>query len=236
MNPYMRGHVLLATRYSNHRVKSFMSDIVMGGGNPMNVDKFSYKAEFQERGAGHVHGTLWVKLHVIEKMRKLKDGTLITKSKYKKKKMKEAYTTPFDGLTEAFNKFKYEDFGDLDDDRPVINFIDQFTTVSLNEDEVGKDVAKIVEEVNKHHHTKTCNKRSLECRFRYPKFPVWTTILVRPYKSEFAEEKEKNLEHFVSILKKIREILEDEELIRKIMSKYNKRTETKEEYELNRKD
>ena len=90
--------------------------------------------------------------------------------------------------------------------------------------------------MNKHHHTKTCKKRSPECRFRYPKFPIWTTILVRPYKSEFAEEKDKNLEHFVSILKKIREILEDEELIRKIMSKYSKRTKSKEEYELNRKD
>ena len=162
----IRGHVLLATRYFNHRVKSFMSEIVLGGGNPMSVDKYSYKAEFQERGAGHVHGTLWVKLNVIETMRKLKDGSLVTKAKYKKKKMKEDFTKPFEGLVEAFKKFKYEEFGDLDDDRPVINFIDQFTTVSLNEDEVGKEVAKIVEEVNKHHHTKTCNKTTPNCRFR----------------------------------------------------------------------
>ena len=71
----IRGHVLLATRYFNHRVKAFMKDIVMGGGNPMHVDKFTYKTEFQERGAGHVHGTLWVKIHVIEKLRKLPDGS-----------------------------------------------------------------------------------------------------------------------------------------------------------------
>ena len=230
----IRGHVLLATRYFNHRVKSFMSEIVMGGGNPMSVDKYSYKAEFQERGAGHVHGTLWVKLNVIETMRKLKDGSLVTKAKYKKKKMKEDFTKPFEGLVEAFKKFKYEEFGDLDDDRPVINFIDQFTTVSLNEDEVGKEVAKIVEEVNKHHHTKTCNKTTPNCRFRYPKFPIWTTILVRPYKSELDEEKDKNLKYYEGILKKVRELLEDEELIIKIMCKYNKRKETKEEYNLNR--
>ena len=67
----IRGHVLLATRYFNHRVKAFMNEIVMGGGNSMNVDKYSYKAEFQDRGAGHVHGTLWVKLNVIDKMKKL---------------------------------------------------------------------------------------------------------------------------------------------------------------------
>ena len=79
---FIRGNVLLATRFFNHRVKSFINEIVMGGGNHMNVDKFSYKAEFQDRGAGHVHGTLWVKIHVIEKLRKLGDGTLITTEKY----------------------------------------------------------------------------------------------------------------------------------------------------------
>ena len=42
----IRGNVLLATRFFNHRVKRFMSKIVMGGGNPMNVDKFEYKEEF----------------------------------------------------------------------------------------------------------------------------------------------------------------------------------------------
>ena len=37
----------------------------------------------------------------------------------------------------------------------MINYVDEFTTVSLCEDEVGKEVVKIVEQVNKHHHTKT---------------------------------------------------------------------------------
>ena len=34
----IRGNVLLATRYFNYRVKAFMNNIVMGGGNPMYVD------------------------------------------------------------------------------------------------------------------------------------------------------------------------------------------------------
>ena len=54
----IRGNVLMATRYFNHRVKSFIKNIVMGGGNPMMVDKFAYKTEFQDRGAAHVHGVL----------------------------------------------------------------------------------------------------------------------------------------------------------------------------------
>ena len=35
----IRGNVLLATRYFNHRVKAFINNIIMGGGNPMMVDK-----------------------------------------------------------------------------------------------------------------------------------------------------------------------------------------------------
>merc|ERR1711888_434643 len=73
LHEFIRGNVLLATRYFNHRVKAFMKDIVMGGGNPMKVDKYSYKTEFQDRGAGHIHGTLWVKLHSIEKLCKIKE-------------------------------------------------------------------------------------------------------------------------------------------------------------------
>ena len=45
-------------------------------------------------------------------------------------------------------------------------------------EEVGKEVARIVEEVNEHHHTKTC--KPPKCRFKYPKFPIWKTILVKP--------------------------------------------------------
>ena len=58
LHELIRGNVLLATRYFNHRVKKFFSTIVMGRNNPMNVEYYTYKVEFQERGAGHIHGTL----------------------------------------------------------------------------------------------------------------------------------------------------------------------------------
>ena len=168
MHECIRGNVLLATRYFNHRVKAFMTDIAMGGGNPMYVDKYSYKGEFQARGAAHVHGTLWVKIHVIEKLRMLKDRTLITKNKYEKDNLKETYTKPFKGITKAFQKFRNEGVLDSEEEEAVINFIDQFTTVSLCEAEVGKEIARIAKEVNEHHHTQTCKKNSPKCRFRYP--------------------------------------------------------------------
>ena len=116
----------------------------------------------------------------------------------------------------------------------VIEFVDQFTTVSLCKDEVGKEVVKIVEEVNKHHHTKTCKPKP-KCRFRYPKFPVWKTILVKPYKCEFSEEREHYLKKYSDILSNVQEQLEDQELIDTIMMKYKKKEETKQEYNINRK-
>ena len=57
----------------------------------MMVDKFSYEAEFQDRGAAHVHGVLWVKLYKIEKLCRLEDGTLGILSKKEKRDREGKY-------------------------------------------------------------------------------------------------------------------------------------------------
>ena len=106
--------------------------------------------------------------------------------------------------------------------------------MSLCADEVGQEVARIAKEVNKHHHTKTC-KPLPKCRFRYPKFPIWKTVLVKPYKCEFGEEREHYLKKYADILNEVQLLLEDQELIDSIMAQYNKEMETKEEYTINRK-
>ena len=96
LHEFIRGNVLLATRYFNHRVKAFITNIMMGGGNPMMVEYFSYKTEFQDRGAGHVHGVLWVKLCKIEKLCRLPDSSLVLltqdekREKHKKKEKPNA--------------------------------------------------------------------------------------------------------------------------------------------------
>ena len=62
------------------------------------------------------------------------------------------------------------------------------------------------------------------------------TILMKPYPAcEFDEERENNLKYYADTLAKVKEVLEDEEIIESIMVKYSKKTETKEEYEVNRK-
>ena len=40
----------------------------MGDNNLMLVEYYTYKVEFQDRGAGHVHGTLWLQLERMEKV------------------------------------------------------------------------------------------------------------------------------------------------------------------------
>ena len=49
----IRGNVVHSTRYFQHRVKQFLSKIVLNKDNPMNVYLYSYKMEFQQRGAGN---------------------------------------------------------------------------------------------------------------------------------------------------------------------------------------
>ena len=41
-------------------------------------------------------------------MRKLENGTLITKAKYEAGNFKNQFSTPFSGTTEAFNKFRMD--------------------------------------------------------------------------------------------------------------------------------
>ena len=72
LHELVRGNVLTATRYFDHRVKQFINKIVMGKNNPMHVKYYTYKVEFQDRGAGHIHGTLWLGIDDIENL--VKDG------------------------------------------------------------------------------------------------------------------------------------------------------------------
>ena len=45
-----------------------MDLVAIGDNNPMLVEYYTYKVEFQDRGAGHIHGTLWLKLENMERL------------------------------------------------------------------------------------------------------------------------------------------------------------------------
>ena len=65
IHEYIRNNVFTATRNFVHRVNSFKREIMMGSNNPMIIIKYSWKVEFQGRGAGHIHGTAWCNLDKI---------------------------------------------------------------------------------------------------------------------------------------------------------------------------
>ena len=58
----------MATRYFHQRVKLFINKIVMARSNPLSVKYYSYKVEFQARGAAHIHGILWLNMFRLEKL------------------------------------------------------------------------------------------------------------------------------------------------------------------------
>ena len=58
----IRRNVLLATRNFQHRVETFRREVIFGRNNPLKVRHISYRVEFQGRGAGHIHGVLWLDL------------------------------------------------------------------------------------------------------------------------------------------------------------------------------
>ena len=140
---------------------------------------------------------------------------------------------PLKGLKKAFTKIRKNEKLEEDDITPLREFIDEFTTVSIHENTVGKAVAKIAQEVNKHHHTKTCRKNGTTCRFSYPRFPVPETIIVRPCEENDPDLKEQLLVTYREILKNVKDVLEDDDAIKKIMTKYDKQAETKEEHQAN---
>ncbi len=49
----IRGNVMKATRYFHHRVMKFVSQIMMAESAPMPIKIYSWKVEFQRRGAGN---------------------------------------------------------------------------------------------------------------------------------------------------------------------------------------
>merc|ERR1711954_195056 len=66
LHEMIRRHIFIATQNYQHRVKAFITNILQDKNNPMHVEYWSTKVEFQGRGAGHNHGTLWVDMDKIE--------------------------------------------------------------------------------------------------------------------------------------------------------------------------
>ena len=157
----IRGNVLTATRYFQHRVKNFIDKVMLGKNNPMNVKTYTYKVEFQDRGAGHIHGTLWLRLDKLEQLKRGEDGKLIAQTNEQKSE-NNPEKFPLKGLEKAFTKIRKNEKLEYDDITPLKEFIDEFTTVSIHENTVGKALAKIAKKVKQRHAATTLDSQCLK--------------------------------------------------------------------------
>ena len=57
---FIKEHVLSQTLTFDHRVQEFIQTIMMSKSTGLPVKYYSYRVEFQLRGAAHIHGTIWV--------------------------------------------------------------------------------------------------------------------------------------------------------------------------------
>ena len=221
LHELIRGNVVTATRYYHHRVKNFINNIVLDKSNPLCVRYYTYKVEMQQRGAAHIHGTLWLDTKKIEQAVCIDEKLILN--------MNFDGPCPMKGLTEAFKKLRYNEDLNEDNIKSLTNFIDNFITVCTHGNTVGNKVSQIVREVNEHHHTKTCQKNGFECRFHYPRPPAPFTIIQQPKKKSSLCFERRNI-----IIDKVMEIVSEKKNIEKIMKHFEKEAEDKELFIKNR--
>ncbi len=71
----------------------------------------------------------------------------------------------------------------------------------------------VIDEVQTHHHTKTCKKYGDNCRFGYPRLPSNETLISKSLPAEMDEKKRKNkIQNLKSILEKVKKELERDDL------------------------
>ena len=170
------------------------------------------------RGAAHIHGVLWLNFANLEKLSR-HDGKLM------KVKNPIPDDCPLKGLSNVFSKMKNDQKLEADEINVLTEFIDEFTTVSTHEGTVGEMIVSQVQEVNIHHHTKTCYKKGSFCRFGFPRPPSPYTIISRPVGEMEAEDRKKLFKKQNDVISKVMMVLDTDEDLKKIMEKFDKKSE-----------
>ena len=134
---------------------------------------------------------------------------------------------PLYGLKNSLRKLNNSEEVTEEEIATVVAFTDTFSTVSLHSAIVGSVVASIADKVNQHHHTKTCRKYQTVCRFKFPKLPSYATIIARPPGKNIPAQEKKSLEaKHDAVLKKVKEVLDAEDVMKSILLEYPKESET----------
>ena len=162
---------------------------------PLSINNYNYRIEFQFRGAPHAHGVLWINW---EKMSYLSQSD------------KQCFI-------EAKNLIRHSQKLQLHHKQAMEKVADLTISVSLR----NPAVIDIVKEVQVHKHTaKACKKYGTGCRFIFPKYPIHKTLISTPSNYAFENEEEKNskMRQSLLVMKAVKKVLEDDELMKKIVS------------------
>ena len=229
-----------------------------GDNQPMKVKNLSYKVEFQGRGAGHIHGVLWVDLAKLEK-----DSLNKNEPNENSKSGKTDEMSKKNYLTSAFDKLRLSKPLSKEEISALVTYVDKFITCSLNPAKLsqmaldGKKLAELAKSVQEHSHTRTCHKYDNSCRFHKPSLPMKETRIFQKEtenKNGIESNEDVQLSHKMIIermekiikkarngekenpdlLRKVKELLDDKDIVDSIMEKYNKDEETVEEYKKNK--
>merc|ERR1711874_328403 len=131
----IRKSVLNATRNFNHRVKAFYRHVVKGSSNRMSIGFYNYRIEFQDRGAGHVHGVLWVDFDAFENNESnIEDFA---------DKNEEEIGAGVKKLRSAFKKFKDDEVLSVEEYEKVTKFVDTFISCSTDPEIVQTKLYRI---------------------------------------------------------------------------------------------
>jgi hypothetical protein len=218
--------VLKVTRIFNHRLQNFIKIKMKGGSNPMHIEHYQYRIEFQARGAAHAHGVLWTDIkkldekypgiksaydamHVGDRLWDLakNDEENVEKPAENHEKQKHKENGNKETLVERNRKRMRQV-------KALTEMVDAYVTCSLNTGTVGEEAASIAEETQWHKHSMSCRKYiHVPCRFNFPRYPAPYTIVTQKFREEEVMQKS------AKITEKIRRVLEDKEHLKTINEK-----------------
>ena len=200
--------------YTDHYLKD-PSNVIEG------LDKFAVYFGL-DNDIPHSKGKSHITLRYLKKLQKKKNLSLREKEVFDALRL----LFPLYGLQCVLKKMnKKEEVTDEELDI-VVCFVDTFSTVSLHPAIVGPVAAAIASQVNTHSHTKTCRKYNTKCRFKFPKLPSYTTIVAKPPPKEMSSEDKKALEKkHEEVLKKVKDVIEDDKVIENILEQFPKHLE-----------
>ena len=150
------------------------------------------------QGAAHIHGVLFLDIEAIQK-REVKRGNPV-----------------FGKLIDAFATLASDKNPSAEEKEAISAFADKFITVTLKD----PMTTQIASKVQRHRHTKTCERPGVKCRFDFPKPPSLYTMLTVPTRISVADDDERKELHTKMrvILSKVRSVMEDEEAMEDLVS------------------